>query len=337
VNLFIFKLLKKEHLSLSYLLILFPLIISLILFYRKEHDNNNNNNNNNIHIVAVNLKFENENYNKFERSINIIENEIDCTTDLILCPESLLYLPSSSFPINKYFSQIKRMLKSKSPKASFIFGCKSNSIGKSHINDNCIFNLAIQCDTSGFLNRRNKIFLVPFGEFIPFEKYLGQIKLIKKNVPNPISSDSFFDNVFKHNNTEILPLICYELYFSNKIQKYFINNSIGIICCVGDEYAVPNKIYYTQFIRMAKIQAITFKTPIIKSTINGYSSLINNRGEIISTNYNIEEVIKEKIKIKPQKTFYARYNYLAICLLLLILFINLSIKNHENKNIIYNY
>jgi hypothetical protein len=58
-------------------------------------------------------------------------------------------------------------------------------------------------------------------------------------------------------------------------------------------------------------------------------------GEIISTNCNTDEVIKGKIK--PPEIFYERYNYLAVCGLLLILFINLSIQNHENKNIIYNY
>jgi apolipoprotein N-acyltransferase len=94
VNVLVVKFIKKEHLSLSYSFIIFPLIISLILFYIKECNYNS------INIAAVNLKFENENYNNFERSINIVENEIDYTTDLILCPEGLLYLPSSSFPIN---------------------------------------------------------------------------------------------------------------------------------------------------------------------------------------------------------------------------------------------
>jgi apolipoprotein N-acyltransferase len=326
INLFVLKLIKKEHVSLLYLLIFFPVIISLVIFSRKKSTYNKTN------IVSVNLKDEN-----FEESINIIEKVIDSTTNLILCPEGLLYLPSTSFPVNKYFSRIKRLLKSKSPNASLIFGCKSNTIGKFKINDDSIYNLVIQCDTSGFVNFRNKCCLVPFGEFIPYEKYLGQISLIKKIVSSPVSTDSVFDNTFDHNNIEILPLICYELYFSNKIRKYFINNSIGTICCIGDEYSVPNKTYYTQFTRMARIQAITFKTPIIKSTINGYSSLIDDKGKIISTDYNTNEAIKGDIKINPQKTFYSKYNYLAICLFFIITVIILTINSYENKNTTYNY
>ena len=320
VNFVVLEVVKQKRFFLnSYLLFLLPIVLSLTMFVSIKYNNHNK-----LNVAACSLNIEEK--NKFDRSFCLVESVIDSTTNLVFCPEGLLHLSSTSFPINTYFSKIKRLLKSESNRASYIFGSSSNAIGNNKLLDSVRYNMAIQCDTSGFVNVRNKILLVPFGEFIPYEKYLGEFEFIRKVVNTSLSSDHVFDNIFRYNEVEILPLICYELFFSNFIRRYFKENSIGLICCISNEYSVPNKTYYTPFNRMSIIQAISFRTPIVKSTINGHSAIISQKGNIILSNYNKDEVIKGGISIMPEKTFYAQNGYLAITLILLFSFVVLILK-----------
>jgi hypothetical protein len=52
-------------------------------------------------VIAVNLKLEDD--SNFERVLGLLESETDSTTKIIVCPEGIVDLPSSSLPINKYF------------------------------------------------------------------------------------------------------------------------------------------------------------------------------------------------------------------------------------------
>jgi len=71
------------------------------------------------------------------------------------------------------------------------------------------------------LSLYNKINLVPFGEFLPFEKTLSKFGL-KKITPGYSSFSSGDERTIinlgsKFNEKSILPLICYEIIYSGKI------------------------------------------------------------------------------------------------------------------------
>jgi len=98
-----------------------------------------------------------------------------------------------------------------------------------HFNSMVIFNNKLN-----ILATYNKINLVPFGEFIPFENILGLIGL--KPVTNSYQSFSRGKNrsLLNIKNSKIdlnlLPLICYEIIYSGKLSKdinydYIINIS----------------------------------------------------------------------------------------------------------------
>lgn len=252
--------------------------------------------------------------NIIEQTMQLIKKESDEKINLIVCPEGLLNLYPSSFPINSHFSKMKRMLISQSPDATIILGSKLLYSKKQMEN-----NIVIQCDSSGFVKYRNKKTLVPFGEYIPYEKFLGKIPMVRAVVSRPITYNPYNDHAFEYKDFKVLPLICYELYFGNEIRQYFKKNkSIGVICCVANEYAIPNKIYYTQFLRMSKIQAISFKTPVIKSTVNGRSSIITPKGNSTLSNYNTTEILKGRVFINPRETVYAKHGYLFVFIFLTI-------------------
>jgi apolipoprotein N-acyltransferase len=323
VNYFVLRYMKTYRKSdLRYMLYVFiiPFLVSLTMLFIDRGTNRKTAN-----VIAVNLKFENN--NNFERVLGLLENETDSTTQIIVCPEGIVDLPTSSFPINKYFSTFKRLLNSKYKQACIIFGCELK-IGDTFDNQNPeYYNLAVQCNNQGFVNFRNKKVLVPFGEFIPYPEYLGKISRIRNAVTKEISYNEAYDTVFIHSELRILPLICYEQNFGNKIRRYFHKHKPNIITCIANEYAVPNKLYNTQFNRLAIIQAISFRTPVIKSAINGYASIINGRGKQLKSRYNSNEVIKEDIEIQTNRTIYAQFGYYPVFVLVLLSYFCKHIKN----------
>ena len=75
----------------------------------------------------------------------------------------------------------------------------------------------------------NKIKLVPFGEFLPLEKIFSELLGLKK-VTEGIGSFSKgqMREKYVYGNTNIIPLICYEIIFPKLLQKYSQENKIII-------------------------------------------------------------------------------------------------------------
>lgn len=314
---------KRGLWNLLYVLII-PILVSLVMLFINPDTNQKTAN-----VIALNLKLEDD--SNFERIIGLLGSEMDSTTQLIVCPEGIVDLPISSFPINKYFSIFKRLLNSRYKQASVIFGC-SLKTGYSFNNQNPkYYNLAVQCNKQGLVNYRNKKIMVPFGEYIPYSEYLSKHETIRRVVTKEISYEALYDTIFSQNELKILPLICYELNFSNKIRIYFNRYKPNIITCSANEYAVPNKLYNTQFNRLAIIQAISFRTPVIKSAINGYASIIDSRGKQKKSSYNSTEIIKENIEIQTNRTIYAQFGYYPLFVLILLSYLIKLIKNRNDE------
>ncbi|MCF8363435.1 MAG: hypothetical protein K9G70_12525 [Prolixibacteraceae bacterium] len=323
VNYFVLKYMKtyrKSDLRHVLYVLIIPILVSMTMLLVDRSKSSKTAN-----VIAVNLKLESDNY--FESVLGLLESKIDSMTELIVCPEGIVDLPSSSLPINKYFSKLKRLLNSKYKQASLIIGCELEIGNMFNKQDPKYYNIAVQCNKQGFVKYRNKKIMVPFGEYIPYSEYLSKYKRIRGVVKKEISYNPSYDTIFIQNELRILPLICYELNFSNKIRLYFNRYKPNIITCSANEYAVPNKQYNTQFNRLAIIQAISFRTPVIKSSINGYASIINGRGKQLKSRYNSNEIMKEDIEIKTNRTIYAQFGYCPLFVLVLLSYFCKTIKN----------
>ena len=65
----------------------------------------------------------------------------------------------------------------------------------------------------------DKIKLVPFGEFLPFENVLEKIGLKKITEGFGSFSKGNVNTAFSYESMSIIPLICYEIIFPELIQK----------------------------------------------------------------------------------------------------------------------
>ncbi len=127
----------------------------------------------------------------------------------------------------------------------------------------------------------NKIKLVPFGEFLPFEKVLRYTGL--KSVTNNYQSYSKgkirnIINVSQNNfSLKILPLICYEIIYSGKI---FDDTNFDIIVNISEDGWFGKSIGPQQHFTHSIYRAIESGKYVLRSSNNGLTAIINPLGKV---------------------------------------------------------
>ena len=160
------------------------------------------------------------------------------------------------------------------------------------------------------LHEYKKQKLVPFGEFLPFEKVLKKIGLKKITEGH----GSFLKGVEQKNiifdDLNILPLICYEIIFTKLIQSN--NQNTNLIVNISEDGWFGNSIGPSQHFAKAIFRAIENNSFLVRSTNKGVSAIIDNKGLIVKKLNNLEAgnielqvpLIKSKDKNKNDLIFY---------------------------------
>jgi len=162
------------------------------------------------------------------------------------------------------------------------------------INENKLYynSLGVFDNNLNLLGSYNKNKLVPFGEFIPFEKVLSKIGL--KTITNNFQSFSKGEerksiNIkFSEFNFSFLPLICYEIIYSGQISG---KQKFDYILNISEDGWFGNSIGPEQHFAHSIFRSIESGNYIIRSANNGISAIINPLGGIVG-------------KIESEKTGY---------------------------------
>ena len=195
-------------------------------------------------------------------------------------------------------------------------------VGLLSLKDQKLFNSLALLNYLGNIDYKyDKIHLVPFGEYIPFRKYF-------KNIAQLISKKDFSSGENKANiNVEgigsILPLICYEILFSDDVRSRVSKNTKLIINITNDAW-FGNTAGPYQHLALTKIRAVELGLPLARVANTGISMLISPYGEeIIKIPLNKEGVKTTKLMSRLDETIYKKFgDYIFIISILLILFIN---------------
>ncbi len=121
--------------------------------------------------------------------------------------------------------------------------------------------------------------LVPFGEFLPFENILSQIGLKKITEGHGSFLSGKKQNNLKFDKLNILPLICYEIIFTNLIQSSSKNTNL--IINISEDGWFGNSIGPYQHFSKSIFRAIEHNTFLIRSANKGVSAIINNKGQVV--------------------------------------------------------
>jgi len=156
----------------------------------------------------------------------------------------------------------------------------------------------------------NKKKLVPFGEFLPFEKFLNRIGLKKITEGHGSYLRGSNEKNLLIDNLNILPLICYEVIFSNLIQKSDVGTNL--IVNISEDGWFGNSIGPDQHFAKSIFRAIENDTFLLRSTNKGISAIIDNKGNVIrqlsrneAGNIEFEVPLIKSNKIKNDLIFFA--------------------------------
>ncbi len=146
----------------------------------------------------------------------------------------------------------------------------------------------------------NKIKLVPFGEFLPFEYMLKKIGFKKITEGYGSFSKGNVSNTFFYENINVVPLICYEIIFPELIQK--INSKKNLLINISEDGWFGDSIGPYQHFAKSIYRAIESDSFVLRSANKGLTAIINNNGQIIkSLKINESGNIEYLLPIKEKK------------------------------------
>ena len=170
------------------------------------------------------------------------------------------------------------------------------------------------------VQRYNKRKLVPFGEFLPFEDILNNFGLKKITEGHGSFLRGNKNNNLKIEEINILPLICYEVIFTDLIQK---SDNTNIIINISEDGWFGKSVGPNQHFAKSIFRAIENNTYLLRSTNKGVSAIIDNKGNIIKQlnrneagNIEYDVPLIKSNKIKNDLIFYILLiTYLVIFLI----------------------
>jgi apolipoprotein N-acyltransferase len=245
---------------------------------------------------------------------------------LIVWPEGMIQQtnPKDLSKYKEYFN------KNFSKNHLVIVGVTNPSIAGNKIN---FYNsLVVLNNNADVVSVYNKIKLVPFGEFIPFESLLAKWGLKKITFGySSFSSGNERREIKIFNNLSFLPLLCYEIIYSGELKRN--SNDYNFIINISEDGWFGGSIGPYQHLAQAVFRAVEQGVPIVRSTNKGMSAYISPNGKIInSLELNKSGFIDLKLSFLKGKTLFSLLeNYIFYFTILLSIIFVIAFKR-LNKN-----
>ena len=166
--------------------------------------------------------------------------------------------------------------------------------------------------------------LVPFGEYVPFENLLRGVIDFFDMPMSSIKEGKSNQELLQSNNFEILGMICFDIAFPlsyiNEVRRADFIVNISNDTWFGSSYGPY------QHLQIVRARALESNKWIARGTSDGISTIVDNKGTIVSKlNKGVKGALNGEI-YKTQKTsFFYEKGYLIIPLLSLIIFIYMFI------------
>ena len=172
---------------------------------------------------------------------------------------------------------------------------------------------------AGMYHKRH---LVPFGEFVPFQKYLTFLGPVIGDLGDFDIGDSY--QKFQTSAFSYSPMICYEVVFPNDAREAVLNGADALVNISNDAWFGWTASPY-QHAMMAVVSAASERKPLLRSANTGISLISDPLGRVLcSTHLYEDQVLPGDVwLVSDGPTLYARWgNWIPrFCLLLSAFFI----------------
>ncbi len=300
--------------------------------YKISNSNYNFDENFNIKIISPNFSLKdystNSEINQLKRLIKISDPKKNEKT-LFIWPEGIFY-ESNLQNISLY----KDLFLDKFTENHLIVLGINNFVNSVNFKKKKYFNsLVILNHKLEILSVYNKIRLVPFGEFLPFENFLSKFGL--KKVTSGYNSFSAGDTRTvinlgdKFNKKLILPLICYEIIYSGKIKTK--NQLPDLVINISEDAWFGESIGPYQHYVKAIYRSVEEGVFTARSANKGFSGFIDPNGKSIKLlNRSESGNIEYQMPQFAGSTLFSKYgNKIFFLIILLYIFLTLIFKKFK--------
>ena len=283
----------------------------------------------NIKIVSPNFSLEDYKINSELLQLKNLIRISDPTKDqktLFIWPEGIFY-ESYLKDITKYKDLFAEKF---SENHLIVLGINNFVEDQDDANKKYYNSLIVINNNAEILHVYNKIHLVPFGEFLPFENFLSKLGLKKITAGyNPFSQGEHrkiinLGDAF--NKKSLLPLICYEIIYPGKIKNK--NQFPDLVINISEDAWFGKSIGPYQHFTKAIYRAIEEGVFVARSANKGISAFISPNGSIIkSLNTGEAGNIHFNFPYFNQPTLYSKYgNKIFFLIIFLYIFLILIFK-----------
>ena len=324
---------KKNFVLQDVIFVLFFLIIFIINYsygiFKLNSSNYRFDKEINVKIISPNFSLQDyitqsEEF-QIKQLIKISDPDKDKKT-LFIWPEGVFY--------QSYLEDIKKyqnLFKDRFSENHLIILGINNFTNSNDVDNQKYFNsLVVLNHKLEILSLYNKINLVPFGEFLPFEKTLSKFGL-KKITPgyssfSPGNKRAMINLGTKFNKKLILPLICYEIIYPAQIKEK--NQFPDLVINISEDAWFGQSIGPHQHFTKAIYRSIEEGVFIARSANKGISAFINPNGKVLkSLNTGETGNIELNFPYFSKSTLFSKYgNKIFFLIILLYIFLTLIFK-----------
>ncbi len=213
--------------------------------------------------------------------------------------------------------------------AWFLIGSPSHELSEQGTD---YYNSAYLISPEGEISGRfDKVHLVPFGEYVPLQKWLPFVKKIvaqigdfKTGIQGKILSAARFD---------LGVLICYEIIFP-ELSAAAVKNGADILVNITNDAWYGNSSAPYQHFSMSVFRAVENRRSLVRAANTGISGFVDPAGRILqTTNLFQDAVVTEGMSVINLKTFYTRHRdlFAMLCLLTTVLYVTVVSRQRGNR------
>ncbi|HIE35691.1 MAG TPA: apolipoprotein N-acyltransferase [Candidatus Omnitrophica bacterium] len=311
VNVFLFEsILRRKIIFKNLFLVISIFVFSFLYSFFRLH-NLEESDILKISIIQPNILQElkwKEDYNEF---ILTHLKELPRKTD----KNSLVVFPEASWPFvlkKDNFFQLKNFIKGID---------RTTLLGAVKKENGNFYNTALLLDKEGNLKKiYRKINLVPFGEYVPFRKYLSFIEAI--NAFGDIAKGKE-ETIFSYQNRIFFVLICFEDIFPSFVRR--VSEKSDFLISITNDAWFKGNPQARQHLAILVMRAIENRISVVRSANTGISSWVSFKGEIEKLKKGkIDVFFAEgktfKILLNKKRSLYNKYGeiFVFLCIILII-------------------
>jgi len=169
-----------------------------------------------------------------------------------------------------------------------------------------LLNSALVMDPHGnMVGRYDKIHLVPFGEYVPFQNLLFFAKKLTREVGDFARGSQ--RKVFDLGGVHAGIFICYESVFPDEVRE-FTANGAQVLINISDDLWYGETGAPAQHLQMARMRAVENYRWILLATNNGTTASIDPLGRVVKQSpRNVRTAMVAPFSPQTESTFYSRY------------------------------